>query len=94
MIGSSGLHPPGSWASGFQCGRYPKPAPGRLAHRIGYFPQPSPRLTSWTGSGQLPVEGELAGKPMPFRLEGTMGDYNEPVEIKAPPKDKITDLPG
>ncbi len=40
------------------------------------------------------MEGELAGKPMPFRLEGNMGDYNEPVEIKPPSNDRISDLPG
>ncbi|HOC13805.1 MAG TPA: LppX_LprAFG lipoprotein [Propionicimonas sp.] len=31
---------------------------------------------------------------VPFKMSGTMGDYNEPVTIKAPSKDDITEMPS
>lgn len=40
------------------------------------------------------LEAEIDGKSMPFKIDGTMSHYNEPVTIEAPPKDKIVEMPG
>ena len=34
------------------------------------------------------------GEEVPFKMSGTMGAYNEPVTIKAPSKDDITEMPS
>ncbi len=40
------------------------------------------------------VSAEVDGKDLPMKIAGVMGHYNEPVDIKAPNKADVTELPG
>lgn len=42
----------------------------------------------------MEVEAEADGKDLPMKIAGVMGNYNEPVDIKAPNKPDVTELPG
>lgn len=41
---------------------------------------------------ELDLESE--GESLPMKLSGTVGNYDEPVDITAPPKSKIVDMPS
>nr|WP_300151737.1 DUF6612 family protein [Propionicimonas sp.] len=42
----------------------------------------------------MDLKAKIEGKSLPITVNGTMSHYNEPVTIKAPPKDKIVDMPS
>lgn len=43
---------------------------------------------------EMELKAEVDGKSMPFKIAGTMGDYNEPMDITAPPEDQIMEMPS
>lgn len=42
----------------------------------------------------MDLKAKIEGKSLPIKIDGTMSHYNEPVTIKAPPKDKIVEMPS
>jgi hypothetical protein len=42
----------------------------------------------------MDVKAEVEGKSLPMTMAGVMGHYDEPVDITAPAKEDVTNLPG
>lgn len=42
----------------------------------------------------MDLQAKIDGKSLPLKVDGTMGHYNEPVTITAPPKGKIVEMPS
>lgn len=42
----------------------------------------------------MDLDTKIEGETVPFRVDGRMSRYNEPVDIKAPPKNQIMDMPS
>lgn len=43
---------------------------------------------------EMELNAEVDGKSMPLRISGTMGNYNEPMDISAPEEDQIMEMPS